>query len=136
MVSRVGGKRGGAEYSSDRPDASLTNTYWKLLELNGQPAAIGAGKKELHMVLTAEGNQVRGFSGCNQFTGTYQLNDNKLQFGQMASTMMACVESMEQEQRFLKAVRNTKRFSIKGESLTLYSTEGQLSLRFEAVYLK
>ncbi len=107
-----------------------------MLDLNGQPASLGAGKKEMHMVLTAEGNQVRGFSGCNQFTGTYQLNDNKLQFAQMASTMMACVESMEQEQRFLKAVRNTKRFSIKGESLTLYSTEGQLSLRFEAVYLK
>lgn len=138
MVSRVGGKRDGGDASPSRPDASLANTYWKLLDLNGQPVSLGAGKKELHMVLTAEGNQVRGFSGCNQFRGTYELSDDQLQFGQMASTMMACVEGMEmeQEQQFLKVISNTKRFSIRGESLTIYGAEDRLILRFEAVYLK
>ena len=136
MVSRVGGKRDDGEASPSRPDASLTGTYWKLLDLNGQPVSLGAGKKELHMVLTTEGNQVRGFSGCNQFRGTYEVSDNKLEFGQMASTMMACVEGMEQEQQFLKVISNTKRFSIRGESLTIYGAGDWLILRFEAVYLK
>lgn len=136
MVSQVGGRRGDGEASSSKPDAGLTNTYWKIVELNGQPATLGAGKKELHMVLTTEGSQVRGFSGCNRFRGTYELSDDQLQFGQMASTMMACVEGMEQEQQFLKAISNTKRFSIRGESLMLYSIEDQLILSFEAVYLR
>jgi len=136
MVSQVGGRRGDGETSSSKPDAGLTNTYWKIVELNGQPATLGAGKKELHMFLTTEGSQVRGFSGCNRFRGTYELSDDQLQFGQMASTMMASVEGMEQEQQFLKAISNTKRFSIKGESLMLYSIEDQLILSFEAVYLR
>ena len=136
MVSRVGGKPENGAPPAPKPDSSLTNTYWKLTKLNGQSALLGAGQRELHMVLATEGNRVRGFSGCNQFTGTYELNNNLLQFGPLAATMMACLEGMEQEQQFLKALGSTNRFTIKGESLTLYNAEDKLTLRFEAVYLK
>lgn len=118
-----------------KPNASLTNTYWKLIELEGQPATLGAGQKEVHMVLTSETNTIRGFSGCNQFTGSYELNDKQLQFGPMAATMMACMEGMELEQNFLSTLAETKRFSIIGESLILSNGEGQI-LRFESVYLQ
>ena len=136
MVSRVGGKTGDGNPPTPAPDSSLTDTYWKLTELDGQSASLGAGKKELHMVLTSDGSNVRGFSGCNRFTGTYDLNNELLQFGPLAATMMACMEGMEQEQQFLNALGSTRRFSIKGESLTLYNAEDHLTLRFEAVYLK
>jgi heat shock protein HslJ len=43
---------------------------------------------------------------------------------------------MEQEQRFLSALKDTTRFKISGDSLSLYGAVGQLLLRFEAVYLK
>jgi putative lipoprotein len=131
MVSRVGGK-----LPAHTPDSSLTDTYWKLIELDGRSASLGAGKKELHMVLTNDGSNVRGFSGCNRFTGAYELNNDLLQFGPLAATMMACVEGMEQEQQFLEALGSTNRFTIKGESLTLYDAEDRLTLHFEAVYLK
>ncbi len=136
MVSRVGGKPGNGAPPTPKPDSSLTNTYWKLTELDGQLALLGAGQRELHMVLTSDGNNVRGFSGCNRFTGTYELNNDLLQFGPLAATMMACLKGMEQEQHFLKALGSITRFTIKGESLTLHSTEDHLTLRFEAVYLK
>ena len=119
-----------------KPNADLVNTYWKLTELNGKPATLGAGKKELHLVLELEKNTVRGFSGCNRFSGTYQKNTNKLKFGPMAATMMACMEGMEQEQAFLKALGRTERYAIKGNSLSLYSDDEKLIPRFEAVYLK
>lgn len=136
LVSLVGGKSGDENHPAPKPDSSLTNTYWKLTELDGQPALLGAGQKELHMILTTSENRVRGFSGCNQFTGTYELNYDLLQFGPLAATMMACMEGMEQEQHFLKVLGSITRFTIKGESLTLHNTEDQLTLRFEAVYLK
>jgi putative lipoprotein len=41
LVSRVGGGRGRQRPTPPTPNASLVNTYWKLIELNGQPAALG-----------------------------------------------------------------------------------------------
>lgn len=58
---------------------------------------------EVHMVLVTEGNRVRRFAGCKRFMGTYELKEGQLQFRPLASTRMACMEGMEQEQRFLDA---------------------------------
>jgi putative lipoprotein len=133
-VSRVTGSRPGE--GTRVPDVSLTDTYWKLVELDGQAAALGAGERELHMVLTSEGGRVRGFSGCNRFTGSYRHSDRHLRFTQLASTRMACVETMEQEQRFLDALGRTSRFTIQGDALALYSGDERLALRFVAVALQ
>lgn len=136
MVYKVSGRSTGGVAPSQKPNASLTNTYWKLIELNGEPAALGAGENELHMVLITEGNRVRGFSGCNTFMGTHRVTEDHLQFSQMASTKMACMVGMEQEQLFLSALEGTTGFKINGDSLSLHSANGKLLLRFEAVYLK
>ena len=132
MVSRVG-----KAAPQMKPDAELVNSYWKLSELNGKPAKLGVGNKEVHMVLTIEKNRVRGFSGCNRFSGSYaEKKDGGLHFGPMAATMMACVEGMEQEQVFLKALGKTTRYTVSGDNLKLYSADDQVLLRFKAVYLK
>ena len=136
MVSRVAGKNTRGTAPSRKPDASLTNTYWRLSELDGEPALLGAGEREVHMILTTEGNRIKGFSGCNKFTGNYQMAESHLSFSQMASTHMACLEGMEQEQRFLSALEGTTQFKVCGDSLSLQSADGQLLVRFEAVYLK
>lgn len=136
MVSQIAGRPAGGNVSPVKPDASLTNTYWKLIELNGQPAALGAGNRELYMVLTTEGDRVHGFSGCNKFTGNYQQKDGQLHFEPLASTRMACITGMEQEKRFLDALESTVRYALSGESLSLYERHDQLILRFESVYLK
>ena len=118
------------------PNAELVNTYWKLTELDGKPAALGAAQKELHMVLEPGKNRVRGFSGCNQFSGSYRKNANQLKFGPMAATMMACGEGMEQEQIFLKTLGQTERYTIKGDHLALYGANTKMPLRFRAFYQK
>jgi putative lipoprotein len=136
LVSRVGGARVGGNPPAAKPDASLTDTYWKLVEMGGRAAAPGAGQRELNLVLSSEGARVQGFSGCNRFTGIYELSGDQVRFGQLASTRMACMEGMEQEQRFLDALARTTRLTLSGEDLELYAAEGQPILHFQAVYLK
>jgi len=136
LVSRVGGDRGGPHSPPPTPNTSLVNTYWKLIELNGQPAALGAGERELNMVLTSEGKHVRGFSGCNRFTGSYEQNESQLRLKPLVATRMACREGMEQEQRFLDALGSVRRFSISGDSLTFYTGEQRPILRFHAIALR
>jgi len=136
LVSRVGGDRGGPHSPPPTPNASLVNTYWRLVEISGQPATLGAGARELHMVLTSEGSRVHGFSGCNRFTGSYELTDSQLRLKPLAATRMACMEGMEQEQRFLQSLTSVMRFTNSGDDLALYSGDERLLLRFEAVALQ
>lgn len=135
MVSRVSSQQRNKDMYPPRPDASLFNTYWKPVELQGKPVLIGSDQRELHMVITGRDNRIRGFSGCNRFFGHYAVSNDQLYFNQLASTRMMCFEAIEQEQQFLETLGSTSRFEIKGDVLMLYAADGRAILRFEAVYL-
>ncbi len=117
-----------------KPDVTLTNTYWKLVELNGMAAAPGEGK-ELHMILRGE-DQVGGYAGCNQFTGSVTVTGDGISFGPIASTRRMCAEGMEQEDEFLQALENAQRFSISGEELAIENAGSEVTMRFVAVYMQ
>jgi heat shock protein HslJ len=114
--------------------AELKNTFWKLVELNGDAVPVRAGEQEVHLVLSGEETRVNGFAGCNRFFGQYELDGAKLSFSALGSTMMACPEGMDTELAFLRALGENDRMELDGLSLLLYSTD-RLVARLEAVYL-
>ena len=117
-----------------KPDVTLTNTYWKLVELNG--AAVLPGEdKELHMILRGD-DQVGGYAGCNQFTGSVTVTGDGLSFGPIASTRRMCAQAMQQEDAFLQALENARRFAISGEDLVIENASGEVTMRFAAVYMQ
>ena len=118
------------------PNASLTNTYWKLVELEHQPAALGAEGKELSMVLHTENNRINGFSGCNRFMGTYALSGHTLKISTLASTRKMCIEHPAQEDRFLQILSQSQHFEIQGNRLVLKNEIGSPLLSFIAVDLQ
>ncbi len=113
-------------------ETSLTDTYWKLIELDHAPAGLGAGDREPFMVLGSVDSRVHGFGGCNRFMGGYAQYQSELIFSQLASTMMACIDGMDLERRFLEALGQVKRYAISGKSLMLYGEGEQPILRFES----
>lgn len=121
---------------SDKPAAGFANTYWKLTELNGNPAELGNGQKELHLITGSKDKQVHGFSGCNRYSGSYTLSGDQLTFGQMISTRMACLDDKNQETAYLQALTNVRRFAIEADTLKLYDDQNRLILQFVAVYLR
>lgn len=127
-------KPAAAAAESTKPDVLLTNTYWKLVQLNGAAVEPGEGK-ELHMVLRGE-DQVGGYAGCNQFTGSVTLSGDTVSFGPIASTRRMCADAMEQEDAFLQALENAQRYSISGESLAIENAGGEVTMRFVAVYMQ
>ena len=113
------------------PAAALEGTEWRLVDIGGQPAPAGADS--MHhpgFTLLAEGRKVQGSAGCNRMTGTYQLDGEKLKFGPLATTRMAC-PAMETETAFLKALKQTTRYEVSGSSLTLYGADTAVA-RLEA----
>jgi putative lipoprotein len=117
------------------PLAELSNTYWKLLSLNAIDVVMAEEqKKEAFLQLRADNNSVKGFGGCNAFTGSYKLNGNDLNFGPLAATRAACMAGMDTESDFMQVLDVTAYYSIHKETLTLLNDQRQPVARFKAMY--
>lgn len=113
--------------------APLLETYWRAIELDGQPVKAGTAKREPHLVLNTARNSVSGFAGCNTFRGIYDRKDNELRFKGLATTLMACPpDESALEKRFLTAVQSSDTQRITGNVLELRDVDGKPRARFEA----
>jgi len=119
-----------------KPDEPLENTYWRLDWLAGAAVSTAPGAREQHFVLHRDGRRVTGSGGCNRFTGGYELTVERLSFGKMAGTMMACQESMESERAFLQALGKAQKALVREQQLELFDADGKVLARFQAVHFK
>jgi len=88
------------------------------------------------LILDPESRRVRGSSNCNRLTGSYELSGDRLTFGQMAGTMMACEEGMDIQKIFLKAFAQAKTWKGEGERLELFDADGHSVATLEAPHVK
>jgi copper homeostasis protein (lipoprotein) len=112
----------------------LVGTYWKLTRLGDDAVVPIADSREPHLILDDEG-RVAGSDGCNRLMGSYRVEGPELGFSQMASTMMACPQGMQQADRFRGTLEQVERYRVVGSHLELFGDEERLLARFEAVYL-
>lgn len=130
-----------ALYVLAKTNNSITNKYWKLVEVMGQPVPTDTQRrKEPHMILHTAENRVTGSGGCNGFSGTYQLDsiNNRLRFSPLIATKMACLEGsrMKIEDQLFKALESANSYHVKGDSLQLFRARMAPLARFVAVHLK
>lgn len=115
--------------------AELENTYWKLTRLGDQPVLVGERQREPNLVLHQQDRRVAAFGGCNRMSGGYTVEGTRIEFSQLASTMMACAEGMDTEQALAAALDRARSYRIIGEHLDLFDQAGELVARFEARYM-
>ena len=87
---------------------------------------VGAqGNTPLTVTFSADG-RMSGASGCNSFTGRYEVDDQEMSVGPLASTRRACAtpELQVQEQRFLQNLQQVTRLEVTGALLTLVTRDG------------
>ena len=72
---------------------------------------------------------MRGWGGCNRLTGGYTLQGDRLSFGHIATTLMACPDM---ERQFLQALGRVTGWKITGQKLTLLDDQGNTVARFQA----
>jgi putative lipoprotein len=122
--------------ADQRPNEPLENTYWKLTHLGERPVTTPERQREAHFILQRAEKRVVGSGGCNGITGGYELEGERLKFGRMAATMMACPVGMEDERAFLGALGRAERARIEQQQLELLDTAGDVVARFQAVHLR
>lgn len=115
-------------------ESPLRGTYWKLVRLGDRPAEAAAAKeREPRLVFATDTLRVTGSGGCNRVSGPFEVEGERLRFGGMVATRMMCSTGMEQEQRFLDALRAVTRYRVGGRELELLDASGEVRARFEAV---
>lgn len=86
------------------------------------------------ITVTFDDGQVSGIAGCNQYGGNYSLKGASLATSDLFHTEMACAEPegvMEQETRYLQALRQATTGHVYGTQLWLETADGS-SLVFTA----
>ncbi len=103
--------------------------------VDGAPAQTGMGDK-LPFIEFDEAMQLSGFSGCNRFFGSVELEGDKFKVGKLASTKMACPPGFDDSLLFQmlndaeKVVLEDGRLVLKKEDriLATFMEEGAASL--------
>jgi heat shock protein HslJ len=117
-----------AEAAPDGP--SLEGTNWILSDATD----LGVSLDDVTVSARFEEGTVAGTSGCNSYTGPYELDGENLTIGpEVASTQMACGEPQSAvEQAYLAALADVASFAIADDQLTLNNGDGDALLVFDA----
>jgi heat shock protein HslJ len=78
------------------------------------------------ITLEWERGEVSGSAGCNTYGGTYKVSGDSVSMTDLYNTEMACMEPegvMDQEQDFLKLLRDARSFKIVDEHLQIFTEE-------------
>jgi heat shock protein HslJ len=110
----------------------LTGIDWRLVSLGpaGSETTVVAGTTVT--LRFGEDNRASGSTGCNSFSGTYQVRGDNISFSRLVSTRRACLDqnANEQEQRFLSTLGAANRFRRAANRLTILSDRGRNVLNF------
>ena len=125
------------KYRLQKLDMGITEKYWKLTEIMGQPFVKPADMgKEPHMILKSEDFRVSANGGCNQMNGSFTLKPmNRISFSQMISTMMAC-PNMEIEKQLAEVLGKADSYLIQGDELQLFRARMAPLAKFKNVVMK
>ena len=106
----------------------LLETYWKVVEINGQPVTNPAtNQKEAHIILKKEGNRLQGSGGCNNLMGSYELMEgNRIKFSGVACPDMSIESALG------KAIEMSDNYAINGKFLMLHKAKMAPLVKFEA----
>jgi len=111
--------------SSNEPSVGdpLSGTSWELVYYRKSRVIEGVA-----VTATFEGGQVKGSSGCNSYSGSYQVEGGKISFSPLMSTLMACPDPdgvMDQEAMFLAWLQDAQTYQIQDDQLMIFRSDGE-----------
>jgi len=104
----------------DTTDTTIIGSEWELAIFDGKPVSPAPNQQQAtHFILQKDG-KVMGFTGCNNFNGSYTLEEGKnIRFSKMASTKKYCPDLPVEEYGFLQVFEQTDNYLVNGNTLML-----------------
>ena len=110
----------------------ITGIEWRLISLGPAGAETNVVAGTTVTLRFGEDDRASGSTGCNSFSGAYQVRGDNISFSRLVSTRRACLDqnANEQEQRFLSTLGAANRFRLTRGRLTILSDRGRSVLNF------
>ena len=102
---------------------SLDGTSWQLIYYRKTTVSEG-----IDITAIFEDGNISGSSGCNSYSGSYQVDGSKISFGPLAGTLMACMdppEVMEMEQMYQEWLMDAQTFELSPDQLMIFRSDGE-----------
>lgn len=94
----------------------LAGTYWQLENTDSA----------IKITLGFESDDLAtGSGGCNTFGGPYSVEGDTISFGPLASTLMLCEGTGDQEATYLEALRSATRYEVTDDQLIIWHGDDQ-----------
>jgi heat shock protein HslJ len=108
-------------------DSPSLEGQWRLVSYGSASAQIPAAP-DVETSIEFKDGQMSGNVGCNGFGGEYTVDGDTITFGPIMSTMMFCEAVAVQESSTLAVFQETASFVLDGDTLTIKSTDGTMSI--------
>jgi heat shock protein HslJ len=128
---RLSGPAGVLEFVSEG-EASLVGAWAMTGYNNGKQAVVSRKSATTVTAVFAEGGRVSGSSGCNTFSGLFEVTGSEVSIGPLVSTQKMCTDAdvMLQERLYLKALQAATTFELRGDTLRLRDGDGATQVTF------
>ena len=114
----------------------LLETVWYLQNFNnGNEAIVSVLEGSEITAYFDEDGHLAGTAGCNNYSGSYQVDGEKISIELGPLTMMFCEQpegAMDQETAYLGALESAVSYRILGDELVMQNEAGQEVLKFKA----
>ena len=95
----------------------LWGSEWRLQSIGSQAAM----PQPAATLSFPQAGRTAGHGSCNRFSGPVDIANDRLKFGPLISTKMACPGgASEQESRYLGALRAAQRYEVQGDTLLIH----------------
>ena len=132
QLDAKGNKISGDSTDLTKMNDSITNKYWRLVELNGK--AINKNMPNYFLKIYSENNRFNAKAGCNSMGGEYTITNRLgIKFSKIMSTKMACA-NMADETVLSDILEKVDNFSLNGSQLALNKAKMASLARFELSY--
>lgn len=110
----------------------VAGTDWRLVSFGPAGGEAGLVAGTAVTLKFGEDGRASGSTGCNSYSGTYQVRGDNISFGRLISTRRACLDqnANQQEQRFLAALEAANRFRLSSDRLAIISDRNRSVLNF------
>lgn len=128
----AGSQPGVAQPPTPHGAGDLEGTSWNAVELYGTAVTTTATAPGRAPYLEFGVNgRLSGSDGCNQVMGSYSVDGNRIGFGPLAGTRMACPGTEDVVNRFHAALKGTGHWDIRDGRLELFGATGKPLAVFE-----
>lgn len=121
FVALVTGTLACATHPRGTSSHNLEGPRWMLAQIGGGSAAGTTSQGPAYLRFVPDSGRVEGFGSCNRIGGLYTHSSDQLTIGPLMSTRMACADNAisAQEQAFMSALSDTRRYVISNDTLRL-----------------